>query len=127
MHLLLLHQTLMEVNMPYPDNFSSSAYDRHMSSPEEVLPSDAKDVYEAQDALRAIVRASVVILKDHGFKHISTDDLEASFYGIEDTLGQIVGRQVDALQERGFDLSIRGDDFKGFIENQADVLKGGVA
>src|SRR5690348_2047295 len=111
--------------MPYPDNFNSVAFDRHMSAPEDVLPTDAARLGKAQDAYRECVEACIAVFKKRGFTYLSKEDVSHLGFasGIEDVLADEVSSEISNIEDEGFTVSVRGDDHEAFFARMFALLK----
>lgn len=92
---------------------------------EDIYPSDAASIRNAQDAYRECVEATIDILKRRGITYVTKEDVSWLGFanGLEDVLESAVKQEIKNFDEIGFDVNIRGDDHVYFFDRMYAKLK----
>lgn len=107
--------------MPYPDKFNQSAFNRRMSSPEDLHPLEAERVYDAQDVCRDTLSAYIASCKKRKFI-ASVAEISTIMESVAESLADEVDSEIRTLQEAGFDISQYPDDHKKLCTDAAHSL-----
>ena len=123
-----INNNAMECNMPYPDNFNQSAFDRAFaSSADETMPSESQSVHQAQRVYLKVLAAVAAAMIEERFTATAAC-LDTIMTELGEFLGGQVERETYALSEAGYSDNIHAvpDEYKdrplhGLIES--GVLK----
>ena len=92
----------------------------------DILPADAKAIYNAMHAYRECAEAIAVILKRRGFTGLSREDVSWLGFAqsVEQTLEEQVKQNIKNFEDMGIEVTIRDDDHQKLFDDLFAYIKG---